>query len=157
MNASGVKARVGIAKSSYSDWRRTVGQGCYANDLDWVEWRLRAGIVEVVAFIETTFYQDKPAMRHLLPNYCQAILERFKRDGQYQVLMVAAARFQVPAYLVVVREDLAVFWVCRLRDELWRQMDEPQYRRWVIGLGRLHQEVSDGPMHASEIPWGGTP
>ena len=135
VNEYGSKARVGESKSSYSDWRRTVGNGAYANDVDWVEWRLGSdGEVEPVALIETTFYEDKPELRPFLPAYRSAVLARFKRDAQYSVVRTVAAKLDVPCYLTVVRKDLAVFFVCRLLDEKWRQMDEPAYRAWILGL-----------------------
>ena len=137
MNSHGSKARVGQSqpKSFYSEWRRTVGHGCYANDIDWLEWRATQAGPVVVAVIETTFYEDKPEMRHLLPRYCAAVLARFKRDGQCRIVTMVAERLQAPAYFVVARYDLAVFFVCRLADEAWRQMSEPTYRQWLIRLG----------------------
>jgi hypothetical protein len=117
VNEHGSKAQIGQAKSPYSIWRRTVGHGCYANDVDWIEWRSgEDGATRFVAVIETTFYEDKPEWRHLLPRYRQQALNRFKRDAQY-------------------RADLAVFHVCRLEDEQWREMLEPGYRRWLLSLG----------------------
>ena len=134
VNAFGSKGKVGESKNSYSDWRRTVGHGCYANDVDWIEWRRMAGAVCPVAVIETTFYDDKPELRHLLPSYTSAALDRFKRDGQYEVTKLVAARLGVQAYFVVARKDLAVFFACRLSDERWLQMDEPAYKQWLIRL-----------------------
>ena len=122
-------------KDAYSDWRRTVGHGCYAQDIDWVEWRIDVdGGVRFVALIETTFYEDKPHLRDCLPSYCSTVLRRFKEDGQGPVLQRASEALQVPAYLVIARYDLAVFFVCRLQDEAWRQMSESAYRRWLINL-----------------------
>lgn len=134
VNEFGSKGKIGDSKNPYSDWRRTVGHGCYANDVDWVEWRINAGDVCPVAVIEITFYDDKPELRHLLPSYTNAALDRFKRDGQYRVAKLVAERLGVQAYFVVARKDLAVFFVCRLSDEQWRQMDEPMYRRWLMRL-----------------------
>lgn len=134
INAHGSKARIGESKNVYSDWRRTVGHGCYANDVDWIEWRVVQGAARPVALIETTFYDDKPELRHLLPSYTKAALDRFKRDGQYVVTTLVADRLGVNAYFVIARRDLAVFFVCRLADEVWRQMDEPAYRRWLMRM-----------------------
>ena len=134
VNSYGSKACIGESKDSYSDWRRTVGHRCYAQDIDWVEWRLRGTEPVLVAVVETTFYEDKPHMRHLLPRYCAAALARFKRDAQHHIVMMVAERLCVPAYFVVARYDLAMFQVCRLADEAWREMDEATYRRWLVHL-----------------------
>jgi len=136
LNGHGVKARIGPTPAlPYSDWRRTVGNGCYANDVDWVEWRMRDGEPVPVAIIETTFYDDIPAWRYKLPLYRQAALDRFKRDGQSQIVRVLADRLGIRAYLAIVRKDLAWFIVCRLADECWREMSEPDYRAWILRLG----------------------
>lgn len=136
VNVHGSKARVGSnGKSPYSDWRRTVGHGCFANDIDWIEWRVTNTGLAIVALVETTFYEDKPDLRPCLPKYCAAALARFKRDGQYVIAITVAERLEVPAYFVIARDDLAVFFVCRLADEAWREMDEARYRRWLMTLG----------------------
>lgn len=134
VNASGSKARVGVAKCPYSDWRRTVGGGCYANDIDWIEWRIGRSGPAPVAVIETTFYEDIPRWREKLPDYCCAALQRFKRDGQHGIVMLTARALDVPAYFVIARYDLAMFFVCRLVDEQWRRANEDQYRRWIKSL-----------------------
>src|SRR5215470_9329647 len=133
-NEYGVKARVGGIATAYSDWRRTIGNGCYANDVDWVEWRMRCGEPVPVAIIETTYYDDIPEWRHKLPLYRQAALDRFKRDGQYRIVRLFAERFGIRAYLAIIRKDLAWFIVCRLDDEEWREMSEPAYRGWILRL-----------------------
>jgi hypothetical protein len=136
VNEHGAKAAIGRPKSAYSEWHRTIGHGCFANDVDWIEWRSSADGKSIVpvAIIETTFYEDKPEWRHLLTSYCGAALARFKRDAQHRVTMTVADALHVPAYFTIARQDLAVFFVCRLRDEVWRQMDEAGYRAWLLGL-----------------------
>src|SRR5437773_12306573 len=86
MNEHGSKAQVGegaAGQNAYSIWRRTVGKGCYAGDVDWIEWRAVSGRLIPVAIIETTFYDDLPHWRHKLPIYRTAALTRFKRDAQH--------------------------------------------------------------------------
>lgn len=138
MNEHGSKDKVGWREepSTYSDWRRTVGDGCYANDIDWLEWRKGPSGPRFVALIETTFYEDIPEWRHKLKTYCGVCLDRFKRDGQYSVAMAVSKALKVPAYFVVARYDLEVFFICRLKDGEWRQVDEPRYRAWIKWLGR---------------------
>ncbi len=143
INEHGSKARAGNPLSpghdkdskKYSDWRRTVGDGCYANDVDWLEWRLGDdGRPKFVALIETTFYEDIPEWRPKLDSYCNAALSRFLRDGQYSVTMAVSEALKCPAYFVIMRYDMEVFFVCRLKDKKWRQWDEPQYRKWIKSL-----------------------
>lgn len=135
VNEHGSKAQIGVGGNEYSSWRRTIGHGCYCSDVDWIEWRLVRGKMVPVALIETTFYDDIPAWRPKLPAYRAAALSRLKRDGQYHFIMHVAARLEIPAYFVLVRKDLAWFIACRLRDEVWGEMNEEQYRAWVMGLG----------------------
>lgn len=144
-NEHGVKAQIGQAKSPYSVWRREVGNGCYANDVDWIEWRSGTdGAPRFVAVVETTFYEDKPEWRHLLPRYRQQALNRFKRDAQYRITTAVAQRLGVRSYFAVIREDLEVFHVCRLDDEAWREMSEPEYRRWILSLGIERKIPNEG-------------
>jgi len=136
VNEYGSKAKIGNSETGkYSDWRRTIGNGCYANDVDWVEWRRGInGKPKPVAIIEITFYEDKPELRHCLPKYCDACLDRFKRDGQYQITRLISEALQVPAYFVLARYDLEVFFVCRLRDEQWREWEQQLYKKWIKAL-----------------------
>ena len=135
VNGQGVKARVGHPTTDYSEWRRTVGHGCYATDIDWVEWRVADGVARPVALLETTFYDDIPDWREKLPQYRAAALARFKRDGQGLIVPMLASGLGVRAYLAIIRKDLGQFMVCRLADEAWREMGEPEYRAWIVGLG----------------------
>jgi len=136
VNEYGSKVQIGktgnVKNKQYSDWRRTLGDGCYANDIDWLEWRQGPdGLPRFVALIETTFYEDKPELRDKLENYCNAALNRFKRDGQFGVTKRVSEALGVPAFFVIARYDLEVFYVCRLSDEIWACFDEPLYRQWI--------------------------
>lgn len=137
VNAAGSKACMTAPKSEYSTWRRQVGQGAYATDIDWVEWRTNGGPPHPprpVAILETTDYDVTIADR--LPAYCQSAVDRFKyRDQQYAVVDLVASSLGVPAYYVCVRKDLQRFRVCRLKDEAWKEFSQDQYRDWLLRLG----------------------
>ncbi len=132
-NEDGTKARSGKDNTAflraYSDWHRTIGRDYYANDVDWLEWRIGPSGPEIVALIELTFSEETPGN-----SYCEAALARFKRDGQYTITNMVSGALAVPAYFVIARYDLKVFRVCRLRDEEWRGWDEPHYREWIKNL-----------------------
>jgi hypothetical protein len=135
VNAYGSKARIGQSKSMYSDWRRTVGHQCYANDIDYIEWRGtgdRDASPHVVAVVETTGYD---VASDYVPVYCQKVLDRFlRRDAQYRITRFVADRLGVPAYYVFVRKDLQRFRVFGLTDGSWNEFSADEYTWWLRRL-----------------------
>jgi hypothetical protein len=130
VNEFGSKARIGTAKSAYSEWRRTIGHKCYATDIDWIEWRSINGQKVPVAVIDTTHYHHELADE----TYRINALTRFNRDSQGDMVRYVAAALYVPAYFVLVRLDCQEFHVCRLHTEEWRVMSEAVYRKWLMQL-----------------------
>lgn len=132
--ATGGKSAIGVGGDDYSNWRRGFGSGCSVQDLDYVEYRFERGEPVVVAVIEVTFYDDVPAMRHLLPKYRECALARFSSDSQRKIVEHSARLLRAPAYFAVIRKDLEWFMVNRLDRNEWREFDRGQYRDWIMGL-----------------------
>jgi len=137
VNEQGSKTRSGgdtlVAQRAYSDWRRTVGNGCYASDVDFVEWRKGSNDdLKAVGVIELTFPVEP--IRNIQA-YCDAVLERFERDSQYRTTLIVSGALGVNAYLVVASADLRMFSVCRLGDKEWRyDWTQERYKKWLISL-----------------------
>jgi len=136
LNEYGTKTKSGNINSpghrenpNYSDWHRTIGRDYYANDVDWLEWRIGPEGPQVVALIELTYSENTPGRR-----YCDVALARFKRDGQYTITKMVSQALEVPAFFVIARYDLEVFCVCRLSNGAWSECDEPRYRKWIQSL-----------------------
>lgn len=128
---------------SYRSYRRTFGDGCYVNDLDHVEWRVRDDVPTPVAVFELTrvdfeFSNDKHRQ-----SYQDSILKRFNSDGQMDFVCEMAFRLGVPAYIILFQKNLKHFWLYNLSDDdypntgipnQWHHKSETGYRLWVKNL-----------------------
>lgn len=108
---------------TYSTWRRTVGKGCYATNIDWVEFRKRNGKLVPVAIIE-----DKYRKGNL-------------KDWQRKIMITIASMPKVPVYLVKHNcEDHpkdSSEWVFYIRNLITGESDlmsEIEYRKWIENL-----------------------
>jgi len=100
----------------YKEWRRRVGDDCYAMDLDWIEWRPKRGVVAVIETRGTDTMLNK---------------------WQLKVMLEVANALRVPAYFVryyVEDNKLIQFKVMNLRNDQTLIMSEEEYLKFIKGL-----------------------
>lgn len=124
-----LRQREDIADRSevYREWRRTWGVGAVC-DLDQVEWRKNQpiGIIEITRIDGNV----KPPK-----TYFDAILTRFRRDGQDRRAMEVAKYLKVKAWITAFRHDLSELWVYNLTDKRgWWHMTPDKYKEWLTKL-----------------------
>lgn len=119
--------------ASYRRWRWNFGNGCYASDVDMVEWRMVDGRPTPVAVLELT---ELPGNRTPPPSYLDAILQRYvERDGQAAFIRQVANLLHCPAVIVLFRWDLSEFWTYNLSAPSgWRHRSRDEYERTLRGL-----------------------
>lgn len=117
-----------ISASAYSQWHRTLGDGCFGVDLDWVEWRTGRGIV---ALIDVTGNLEDE--KHI-SNSKEIIWERTKL--QREILETVSKALGVPAYFVIHTKDLQLFHVHNLAYDLkdFTRLSRYQYTEFVKSL-----------------------
>ncbi len=122
------KETIGFRPGEYSQWHRTLGSGCYAVDIDFVEFRPGRGIVGF--FGVTGRLNDE---RHII-NAKQMIWSRTKIERE--ILHELYVKTGVPAYLVIHTEDLSVFHVHKVSDsiEQFRRMNNEEYTKFIKEL-----------------------
>ena len=114
--------------SAYSSWHRTIGDGCFVVDVDWVEYREGRG---VVALIDVTSNLNNEG--HII-NSKRMIWER--TNIQREVLITMSKALNVPAYFVIHTSDLSMFHVHNLANPLteYSRMDRYQYTDFIKSL-----------------------
>ncbi len=123
----------------YRKWRRNVGDGCYAADVDFIEWRFINGQLEPVALIELSRIDGEPGPAL---GYFQAVLDRLARDAQLKTTLRVAECLGVDAFMVLFHWDLSEFHVYNLtRDCGWFHADRPGYTRWLHNVGQRERKI----------------
>lgn len=120
--------KLGVRASAYSQWHRTLGDGCYGVDLDWVEYRANRGIV---ALIDVTGNLNNE--EHII-NSKQMIWNR--TEMQREILETVAKSLGVPAYFVIHTTDLSIFHVHNLAYDLkdFTSLTRFQYTEFIKSL-----------------------
>lgn len=120
--------KLGVRASEYSQWHRTLGDGCYGVDLDWVEYRANRGIV---ALIDVT--GNLKNEEHII-NSKKMIWDR--TEIQREILETIAKALGVPAYFVIHTTDLNLFHVHNLAYDLkdFTRLTRYQYTEFIKGL-----------------------
>lgn len=113
---------LGVRPSEYSEWHRSLGQGCYAVDVDWVEWREGRGIVALIA---TT--GNCESISHCL-NSLPKIWERTQIERT--ILRGLAFAAGVPSFYVVHTTNLESFVIINLEEQALRNDFD---KVWIAG------------------------
>ena len=117
----------GTRASPYSLWHRELGEGCFAVDVDWVEYRRGRGIVALLG--TTGRLTDE---RHI-ENSKQYILRRSFLERQ--ILATISRALGVPAFFVIHTETLDVFHVHEPNEEnSFRRYDHNGYKKFIKSL-----------------------
>lgn len=120
--------------ASYRRWRYGLGDGCYVQDIDQIEWRIdKDGTPFAVAILELTRVDELPANGAA---YRAAILKRYESGGQGKTARHVARCLGCHAYIVAYPPALDWFWLYNLGigGEWWPQ-SRKQYEAWIRGLG----------------------
>jgi len=128
LTTSGAKAQQQTGDTTkrvlpYSQWHRTLDRKLLMCDVDFIEWRYRQGQLVPVAIVEATTVDLGILVNE---HYVDAILYRYnERDLQGKATRVVAHALQVPAFIVLFREDCSEFWVHRLTGTtpIWHYHD----------------------------------
>jgi hypothetical protein len=132
----------------YRDWRREVGKTekngrfrktGYTSDLDQVEYIFYKNEVHPIAIFELTRYDfdEYDGANHSWAKYRSSILDRyFLRDAQGKFIQTVARKMELPAFIILFRNDLEAFWIFDLmhRDAVWERKDAEQYKEWLADL-----------------------
>ena len=122
--------------AAYSDWRRQLGDGLYAVDVDFVEWRFDRGPdPRPVGLIEATLVEDGV---EVTDRYLGAIVARYHGRGlQGRATRHVARALGCGAHVVLFRPDCDHFWVHDLLAPTapWRTFDSAGMKAFIAGLG----------------------
>jgi hypothetical protein len=135
--ASGAKARqcadAEWRAKPYSEWHRTLAGELCMLDVDFIEWRYRAGELVAVGVMEVTRVDNG---REVRAGYLEAIVRRFEqRDMQARAARKVAAALGTSAYIVLFREDCSEFWVYNLTERRgWDHFDRGAMERFLTQL-----------------------
>jgi len=144
--ASGAKARQRPDTEDrslvYRDWRReVVGKGkgrstCYTSDIDQIEYVIVNNQVVPTVLLELTRYDfdeyDGPSQNW--EKYLAAILDRyFLRDAQGIFVKAVSQKMDIPAFIVLFRNDMESFWLFDVNDKdaLWVHKSPDEYKEWL--------------------------
>ncbi|MDC7724449.1 hypothetical protein PNF31_27495 [Priestia megaterium] len=119
----------GKRPTSYSNWhRKSLSAECLAVDVDFVEYRLNRGIVGL--FAVTGECNDENHIK----NSKRFIWNRTKVERQ--VLVELSQKVGCPAYFVIHDNDLTVFHVHDLSEDLkdYTRMDNKEYSEFIEKL-----------------------
>lgn len=117
----------GVRPSEYSAWHRTLGNGCYAVDIDWAEYRIGRGVVALIA--ATGRLKDE---RHII-NSKKFIWKR--TEIERAVMTEISGLSRIPAFFVIHTEDLSVFHVHELPDiTKFKSMNNEEYSDFIKEL-----------------------
>ncbi len=120
--------KLGVRATEYSQWHRTLGDGCFGVDLDWVEFRLDRGIVAIIDV--TGNLNDE----NHITNSKKMIWNR--TNMQREILETVAKALGVPAYFVIHTTDLSLFHVHNLAYDLkdFTRLSRSQYTEFIKSL-----------------------
>ncbi len=118
---------------AYRKWKRSLGGGLYATDIDQVEWRRQDDALVPVALLELSRVDG--GMR-LPQTYLEGARVRIEeRDPQGRQAQQLAFMLGIPVYFVLFRATLKDFWVRELfSDEKWLYLNQRQYVTWLRSL-----------------------
>ena len=118
--------RTGERASEYSLWHRQLGSGCYAVDVDWVEYRFNRGIV---AFICATsrFNSEQHLINSKPMVFARTELER-------KIVKQLSEVMKVPAFFVMHLTDLSLFHVYDLSSMTFKVMNKEEYGDFIKKL-----------------------
>jgi len=118
------KEITGVRDLKYNNWHRTLGNNCYAWNLDWVEVRPAAnGELKIVAFIET-------AETTKFDSACLTW-----KSGHVNILNQLTKMTGIPSYVVYHDNTLSKFKRFDLQNNTVEILDQDFYRIWLIKLG----------------------
>lgn len=132
-----------IRDLTYSKWHRTLERGCYAMNLDWIEYR-RSPFegLKIVALIEDKIDCDEMSLTD--PNFPLKNNLPHWRATQMPIMLKIAKALDVPAYLVMhtacESNHFYMNWIFRVEDLRTGEvttMDEPGYRSFIKSLGKV--------------------
>jgi len=116
----------------YREWRYQVKHGTYVFDVDQVEWRSTGdGDLYPVAVIELTRPDDYVRCPEA---YLKTVLTRYLSGNPQSVHLRGVAKaLDVPLWVVVFESPLNRFWIYNAdEDTRWWELNEAQYRRWLM-------------------------
>lgn len=121
------KEKTNERASDYSQWHRTLGSGCYAVDVDWVEWRAGRGVVALIC--ATGRLNDH---NHIM-NSKKFILNR--TEVERKVCLEISESLEVPAYFVIHTTDLSLFHVHSIKNwNNYQVMNKEEYTEFIKNL-----------------------
>lgn len=135
-NSNGVKALQRMDTEdrtiAYRNWRREISSAPYCNDIDQVEWVINSeNWIIPVALLELTRVDSSTAN----PNYFNAILKRFREQGQGSFAEAMGRMLNCDAYIVAYAADLSHMHLYNLSQGCgWNRFSQTQYRQWIQGL-----------------------
>jgi hypothetical protein len=127
---------------TYSKWHRTLGRGCYAMNLDWIEYR-RSPFegLKIVALIEDKIDCDEMSLTD--PNFPLKNNLPHWRATQKPIMTEMSRKLGVPAYLVLhtacESNSCIKNWIFKVEDLKTGEvsiMNEEGYRNFIESLGR---------------------
>lgn len=120
--------KTGERNSEYSAWHRTLGPDYYAIDIDFVEYRMGKGIV---AFMAVT---GKCVDENHIMNSKPYIWQRTTMERE--ILLILSQKVNVPAFFVIHTNDLQIFHVHKIGDDLkeYKKMNRQEYGEFIKGL-----------------------
>lgn len=129
----------------YRDYRRSIAIGgdrhstAYTSDIDQIEYIIIDDEVYPVALLELTRYDFDEKTRHIQRwnAYKKAIVNRyFSRDAQGKFITKISSLMDIPAFIVLYRNDLESFWLFNLNnpDGGWSHKNKSGYEIWLSEL-----------------------
>ena len=114
---------------TYTDWRRTIGEGTYCQDSDQVEYRIIDGEIVPVLMLELTRYDYDTEPTE---GYFAAILERFGKSQRKSATSFATL-LGVDCIIVLFKHNLTKFWIFNLTtNQGWYSLDKKGYEDWLV-------------------------
>ena len=114
---------------TYTDWRRTIGEGTYCQDIDQVEYRIIDDEIVPVLMLELTRYDYDTEPTE---GYFAAILERFGKSQRKSATSFATL-LGGDCIIVLFKHDLAKFWIFNLTtNQGWYSLDKKGYEDWLV-------------------------
>lgn len=123
----------------YFDFHRKLDRSLTAQDIDNIEYKItyaegRATIAPV-AVIELTRYDSNDYFKAPTVGYLSAILQRFQRDAQGEVICSLAKMLGVDAYIILFKTDCTCFWVYNLsRGGVWTVQNAMEHELFLKKL-----------------------
>ena len=122
-----------VVENAYSDKRREVGDGCYASDVDYIEWRKIGSHMVPIAVLEITVRQ--PRDFPIPDDFFKGITDRYYHtDGQGAFCQTLGFRLGCPVYVVVLQVGLQEYWIHEINYQastVFTQKSIPEYGHWI--------------------------